>query len=75
MDNKKASIGLIAFTSDQFALFKVINNHRHVAAASENFPPDFTLGHRAQVVKGFEDTELADRQTKGRKLPVSPYSH
>ena len=64
MDNKKASIRLMALTSDQFALFEIINDHCHIAAASKNFLADFTLGQRAQVVKGLEDAKLAERLTR-----------
>lgn len=65
VDNIEASIRSIAFTPDQFAFFKIINDHRHIAAASKNFLPDFTLGHRSQVVKGLEDAKLAEGQAKG----------
>jgi hypothetical protein len=44
MNDKKPTVGLSAFTLYQSVFLKVVDHHCNIAAASENFLPDFSLG-------------------------------
>jgi hypothetical protein len=62
VNDKRSPVALITPPPHKFALFKVINYHGDVAAASQNLLTDVFLRQRANMVQRFQHTKLADGQ-------------
>jgi len=70
MNDKKPTVNLIAFPPDQSAFFEVVDYQRDIAAASEDFLPDFPLGQGAQMIQRIKPGKLAEGQARCSQVPV-----
>src|SRR3989338_10908775 len=75
MSSQKSTVFLAAFAFNKTTLFKVVNNHGNIAAASKDFFPYITLGQWAKVINCFKYPKLTYSQTNISKMAVSTGSY